>query len=229
MSNNSTGSNGRVTSASARGDHTRDRLLDALESIAADEGLAALTHRAIAKRARLHTALIHYHFGTVERLVEEALARRAQRLSRMQLAALSALFARGRWSVEDVVAALWQPFAPLAGAVEGDWRNYLCLVARLASDAQGAALIARHFHDVAHAALDALRGTLPAASPESLTAGLRLVRTLFEQESLARCAHPAQSATLADARLVTFASAGLRALAVPPAPALPVGARAMPA
>jgi AcrR family transcriptional regulator len=214
------GSNGRTTPASARGDHTRDRLLDAVEALAAEHGLPALTHRAIARHARLHAALIHYHFGTVERLVAEALARRAQRLSHAQLAGLSALIARGRWTVEDVVAALWHPFTALRGPVDGGWRNYLCLVARLASDPRGAPLISRHLEGAAQFALDALRGALPAASRQTLKEGLRLVQTLFEQESLARCRSETRGeADRDDARLVAFAAAGLRALAGEPSAA----------
>jgi AcrR family transcriptional regulator len=215
MSNKSTGSNGRVPSATERGDATRERLLDALESIAADEGLAALSHRAIARRASLHTGLIHYHFGTVDRLLDEAIARRAQRFAASQLAALSALFARGRWTVEDVVTALWQPFAALGRAIEQGWRNYLCLVARLAGDGGRDQLLARHFRDVGVAARDALRAALPAASDDAISAGLRFIRTLFEQETLARCrmaSLPGRTAG-SDQQLTRFAAAGLRGLA----------------
>lgn len=215
MSNKSTGSNGRAPSATERGDATRDRLLDALESIAADEGLAALSHRAIAKRASLNTGLIHYHFGTVERLLEEAIARRAQRFCATQLAALSSLFARGRWSVDEVVAALWQPFSAIGTALERGWRNYLCLVARLSGDVKLEQLVAKHFRDATEAARKALRAALPHASDDALTAGLRFIRVLFEQETLVRCrsSESPERLTLDDAQLTRFAAAGLRALA----------------
>jgi AcrR family transcriptional regulator len=128
--------NGRAH-ATLRGDVTRDRLLDAIEAIAAETGFEGLSHRVIAKRARLHSALVHYHFGTVDHLLEEAVARRAQRMSQQQRAALSALLSRGRWTVEDVVAALWEPFGSLGGTIDDGWRNYLCLVARLANNPRG--------------------------------------------------------------------------------------------
>lgn len=215
MSNNPNGNGGRTNPSNARGDRTRDRLLDALEAIAADDGIGALSHRAVSRRARVNTGLIHYHFGTVDRLLEEALARRAARLSRTQLAALSALQARGRWTVDDVVAALWQPFSALGGALDGGWRNYLCLVARLAAHERGDDLLARYFDDVARAAMRALRTALPDADEESLRTGLRYTRVLFEQESLARCrkACPADRRALDDRRLIGFVAAGLRALA----------------
>lgn len=218
---NDTGSCG-TRPATARGDRTREQLLDALEAIAADQGISALSHRSIARRARLHTGLIHYHFGTVDRLLEDALARRAARLSEAQLAAISALFAQGRWTVEDVVAALWQPFSSLGGALEGGWRNYLCLVARLASEERGDELISRYFEDVDKAARRALRVGLPDADDDALRTGLRYTRTLFEQEAIARCRHasPAERRALEDRRLVSFAAAGLRGLAGKPTPSL---------
>jgi AcrR family transcriptional regulator len=206
--------NGR-THATVRGDITRDRLLDAVESIAAETGFEGLSHRVIAKRARLHSALVHYHFGTVDKLLEEAVARRAQRLSQQQRAGLSALASRPRWTVEDVVAALWQPFSPLGSAIDEGWRNYLCLIARLANNPRCEKSLDRYFGDVITAALRALQGALPEADESSLRTGLRFARALFENEALSRCRSdcPAERRALDDRRVVTFAAAGIRSLA----------------
>ena len=215
MSNNSNDATPRGAHPStARGDRTRDRLLDALEAIAADDGVAALSHRAIARRARLHSGLIHYHFGTVERLIEDALARRAARLSHAQLAEIGALTARGQWTAEEVIAALWQPFSALGGALEGGWRNYLCLVSRLASDPRGDELLSRHFEEVDAAVRRALRAALPRLDDDALSLGLRYTRILFERESIARCRKslPAERRAFEDRQLAAFAAAGIRGL-----------------
>ena len=53
---------------------TRSRLLDAVEGLIADHGFKPLTHRTIASRAEAHVALLNYHFGSKEQLIEEALA-----------------------------------------------------------------------------------------------------------------------------------------------------------
>jgi AcrR family transcriptional regulator len=203
------------TTTAKRGDHTRELLLDALESIAADQDIGTLSHRTIARRAGLHAALLHYHFGTVERLLEEAIARRAARLSQAQLAALSALFARGRWTIEDVVGALWRPFSSLAGPVDDGWRNYLCMIARIATASASSGMLERHFAEPAAAARRALKVLLPGADEEALGSGLRFTRMLFLQETLDRCerACPPAERTLREQRLATFAAAGLRALA----------------
>jgi AcrR family transcriptional regulator len=73
-----------------RGDDTRGRLLDAVEALIADHGFKPLTHRTIASRAEAHVALLNYHFGSKEQLIEEALARRASQLLALQHEALAA-------------------------------------------------------------------------------------------------------------------------------------------
>jgi AcrR family transcriptional regulator len=207
--------NGRTLPASARGDRTRDRLLDSLETIAAESGIAALSHRVVARRAQLNTGLIHYHFGTIDQLLEQALARRAARLSRAQVAAIQQATGRGHWIVEDVIDALWRPFSALGSPLEDGWRNYLCLIARLASDTRGNALLERYFDDVTRAAHRALRSILPAASDDLVATGLRFTRALFEQEALSRCNKTLgdEERSDDDRRLVAYAAAGMRALA----------------
>ncbi|HEY8243380.1 MAG TPA: helix-turn-helix domain-containing protein, partial [Casimicrobiaceae bacterium] len=49
---------------------TRRRLLDAAEALVADEGYSAPSHRSIARRAGVHVALVNYHYGSKEMLLE---------------------------------------------------------------------------------------------------------------------------------------------------------------
>lgn len=195
----------------------RERLLDAVESLAARDGTSRLSHRAIARLAGVHASLLHYHFGTVEQALEDAVARRARRYADVQVAALRELAARSA-SVEDVVGALWGPFAALGLPGDPQWRDYLCLVARLAGI--DGALARRHFADVDRAALRALASALPHAGDDALENGLRLTRLLFEREAIERCGRrppPEPSLAQRERRLRTYAAAGLRALAGPPA------------
>ena len=147
--------------APRRGDDTRERLLDAIEALIAEHGFQALTHRLIAQRADVHVALLNYHFGSKEQLVEEAIARRAPRLIQLQKDALAALRNNGVWTVEDVLWAMWQPFAAVDMRGGGAWRHYLCVVSRLASYDRGADLFSRHFTTVERECLYALHRTLP--------------------------------------------------------------------
>lgn len=198
-----------------RGDDTRGRLLDAVEALIADHGFKPLTHRTIASRAEAHVALLNYHFGSKEQLIEEALARRAAQLLSMQHDALAALRARGDWTVEDVLWAYGRPFATLDEGEPSAWRNYLCLVARLAGHDPSDSIMLRHFGSVYRECLAALRHALPGVDDAALAAGFRNCRLLLEHDARARCkaGGTAPMFTPSAEQLVAFLAGGLRALA----------------
>jgi len=198
-----------------RGDDTRARLLDAVEALIADHGFKPLTHRTIASRADAHVALLNYHFGSKEQLIEEALARRASQLLALQHEALAALRSRGDWTVEDVLWAYGGPFSSLNDEAPSPWRNYLCLVARLAGHDPSDTILMRHFGSVHRECLLALRHALPAADEAALTAGFRNCRLLLEHDALARCnaGGNAPSVVANFEQLIAFLAGGLRALA----------------
>ena len=198
-----------------RGDDTRGRLLDAVEALIADHGFKPLTHRTIASRAEAHVALLNYHFGSKEQLIEEALARRASQLLALQHEALEALRARGDWSVEDVLWAYGGPFSSLDHSAPSSWRNYLCLVARLAGHDPSDTILMRHFGSVHRECLAALRHALPNADDAALAAGFRNCRLLLEHDALARCKAGGHAPVVIASfeQLIAFLAGGLRALA----------------
>lgn len=53
---------------------TRDRLIDAAVAEIADKGWGGARTRSIAERAGLNSGLVHYHFGSVEDLLLEAVS-----------------------------------------------------------------------------------------------------------------------------------------------------------
>ena len=201
--------------APRRGDDTRERLLDSVETLIADHGYQVLTHRQIAQRADVHVALLNYHFGSKEQLVEDALARRVGRLMQLQKEGLERVLATGSWTVEDVLWALWQPFAVLDASSEPNWRNYLCMVARLASYDRGEALFLRHFGEVERATTEALSRALPALSQDEIARGMRYARLILERELRERCGGTALRPDEQQRRseqVVAFLAGGLRAL-----------------
>jgi AcrR family transcriptional regulator len=208
-------SEGQPRTEKRRGDDTRARLLDAVEGLIADHGFKPLTHRTIASRAEAHVALLNYHFGSKEQLIEEALARRAAQLLAQQHEAIAALRERGDWSVEDVLWAYARPFATLDQGVQPTWRNYLCLVARLAGHDPTDGIMLRHFGSIHRECLTALRHALPGVDDRALTAGFRNCRLLIEHDALARCraGGTAPSVVPTAEQLIAFLAGGLRTLA----------------
>jgi AcrR family transcriptional regulator len=58
------------------GDITRRRLLEATAALIAERGWGAATTRAVAERADVNQALVHYHFGSVGKLRRESVMAR---------------------------------------------------------------------------------------------------------------------------------------------------------
>jgi len=197
-----------------RGDDTRGRLLDAVEALIADHGFKPLTHRTIASRAEAHVALLNYHFGSKEQLIEEALSRRATQLLELQHEALASLQERGDWSVEDVLWAYGGPFSSLDQSAPSAWRNYLCLVSRLAGHDPTDSILMRHFGSVHRECLAALRQALPGVDEDALVAGFRNCRLLLEHDALARCNAGGNAPAVVPGfeQLIAFLAGGLRAL-----------------
>jgi AcrR family transcriptional regulator len=71
-----------MTPTSKRGDETRDRIVGAAVETVRTEGFANTTARAIAATGGFNQALIFYHFGSVDDLLDEAF----QRVSEQQVA-----------------------------------------------------------------------------------------------------------------------------------------------
>jgi len=119
------------------------------------------------------------------------------------------------WTVEDVLWAMWQPFAAIDMRGGGAWRHYLCVVSRLASYDRGADIFSRHFATVERECLHALHRTLPEVGENELARGLAHCRLLFERELMSRCGEngddmPEQRRR--SERLIAFLAGGLRAL-----------------
>ncbi len=63
-------------SGGSSGDATRARLTDAAATLVVERGWGSVTTRAVAERAGVNQALVHYHFGNMEGLLREAVLSR---------------------------------------------------------------------------------------------------------------------------------------------------------
>ncbi|MDP2802046.1 MAG: TetR/AcrR family transcriptional regulator [Phreatobacter sp.] len=206
----------------ARGS-SREDILDAAEAIFAARGFEGASMRAIADEAGVAQALLHYHYKTKEGLFEAMFARRSGAINRIRLARLDVMLARGKTSVEDIVEALLRPtieaghdpslgggrFAGLILAVstsEGDWQK---------------GLVARSYDPMAERFISALKAALPGLDRANATWGYLFVvgAALTQMTPTGRADRLSEGEARDDdtdamlARAVTFAAAGLRALA----------------
>ena len=170
-----------------RGVATREALLDAAEMLIADFGFHAPSHRMIASHAKAHVALVNYHFSSKELLFEAAIERRAVRLAAAWRAELHSVLARPAFQVEDILEAWWRPFGEMDLESDRPWGNYLCVVARLASAADGEAWHQRYFGIIDLEFRTALAKVLLRANRDDVEAGFRYSRSLFGEILLHRC------------------------------------------
>jgi AcrR family transcriptional regulator len=106
----------------ARGEATRERVLAAARDVLLERGFAQTSTRAVAERADVRLSLVHYHFGSKQRLLIEVLERENELLldRQRELYAMPGSLA-GKWRTacefldEDVrsgyVRVLWELWA----------------------------------------------------------------------------------------------------------------------
>ena len=117
---------------------TRDRLLDAAETLFASDGFGAVTTRAILRAAgQRNESALHYHFGGRQGLIEALHERRMDQLAGHRGAFIEKLLSRqGPFSVQDLAEIQVQSIASLASRDEG-FHAYLQGIADLVCSAEG--------------------------------------------------------------------------------------------
>lgn len=117
---------------------TRDRLLDAAETLFATEGFGAVTTRAILRAAgQRNESALHYHFGGRQGLIEALHERRMDQLAGHRGAFMEKLLARkGPFTVQDLAEIQVQSIASLASNDEG-FHAYLQGMADLVCSPEG--------------------------------------------------------------------------------------------
>ena len=148
---------------------TRDRILAAATRLyaAPDAGGPAL--RAIARAGGVNSALIHYHFGSREGLLEAVLLRALEPVQALRWPIIERLRAGGSADGRDLAALCVTPIAALPRESDGGPAPALRLFARAISEDRIRldALTAQHFAPMLFALRDVLATALPALSREA--------------------------------------------------------------
>jgi len=208
---------------------SREEILDAAEELFALHGFEGVGMRAIAEGAGVAQALLHYHFGTKERLFEAMFTRRSSAINRIRLARLDAMQARGSPGLEEIVEALLRPAVEAGHDPDRGGGRFASLI--LTTSASAAPwqreLIASSYDPIARRYIAALREALPGLDPAGATwgylfvigAALTQMAPTGRADRLSDRATSDRDAEAMVAHAVVFAAAGLRALAAtPPSP-----------
>lgn len=205
----------------ARGDATRQRIIDAAEQLFAERGIDAVSLREITAAADVNVAAAHYHFGSKDAVLAALFDDHAQRIVARRLELLDQVQHEtpGVPGVEDVLRAFLRP--SLDAAVASGGPAFMRLRARLAFDPAEfrRAVLAKAFDDSSRRFVEALRSALPDLPLTDLHWRFHFVLGAMTYtmaapgriESITNGALDTTASHAALEQLVRFAAAGLRA------------------
>jgi AcrR family transcriptional regulator len=144
---------------------TKQKILDAAESLIAEQGYAATSLRHIIAQAGVNLASIHYHFGSKEELLDELIAGKVAPINRERLERLKRARAEASPAPPAAEAVLRAFMLPMAEAASRD-PQFVKVMGRIVAEGLLPGVIATHFRPMVDVFIGALREVLPAL-PES--------------------------------------------------------------
>ena len=208
---------------------TKLRILDSSERLFAAGGYEGVSLRDIARDAQVKVALVSYHFGPKQDLFRHVIGRRSAEHAARVLAALEyeeRLAQTGIPPLERVIHAFCSGSFELARLPDAGWKHYLQLIARSAmSPVNTPALkpLNGAYGPVVRRYCGALKAATPELRDEELYTAFYWVQSIvqrmvaetgiLDRQSRGLCRSGDYDAHLA--RLVPFATAGIRALGAP--------------
>lgn len=88
---------------------TKDRILNAAESLFAEHGFGGTSLRQVTGLAQVNIAAVNYHFGGKDNLINEVFRRRMDEMSERRLAALDTAMSSNPASIDRILAAFIEP------------------------------------------------------------------------------------------------------------------------
>lgn len=194
---------------------TRTRVLDAAEKVFAERGFDGATIRDIAAEAGEPVGTVHHHGGGKAALLHRVVARRAETLSRIRLAALAQLRSESRLDLESLLGAFLRPLLDLSRE-DPRWRHYARLVAYVSADDRWRAISAECFDPTAEIFLSEIIALLPGIGRHAAAEGFvfcvaSMLALLTSQGRLHALGGGAVDEDQQIAHLVRFCAAGLSA------------------
>ena len=161
----------RQRAPSKRALQSRARILDAAERVFAERGFDGATLRDIASLAGAPVGLVHHHGGGKEELFRQIVARRADELSELRLAALEARAAAEPLTLPSVLECFFGPYLERAASGGPQWLAYARVVAHVSADPRWKEITARHFDPTAGRFIDAIAALFPQAERRKIATG----------------------------------------------------------
>ena len=93
---------------------TKERILDAAETLFAQYGFGGTSLRQVTSQADVNIAAVNYHFGNKENLVNEVFRRRMDEMSAQRITRLQAAIGDDATDLEGILAAFVEPALAMA-------------------------------------------------------------------------------------------------------------------
>jgi AcrR family transcriptional regulator len=116
---------------------TKNKILDAAESLFAIQGFNGTSLREITSQAEVNLAAVNYHFGSKKELIKAVMSRYMNELSPRLESALVEVCERDNLNLLEVFSAFIDPLLSLNEFKENGTSNFLQLLGRGYSDSQG--------------------------------------------------------------------------------------------
>ncbi len=208
----------------ARGRPTSERILDAAEKLFARRGFYGVSVRDITQDAGVDVALVNYHFGSKQELLDRVLTRRAEILNAERIQRLHACIEKSQPAppqLDDVIDAFTHPLLNRSERGGAGWKAWFALIAQVNNSTEfGGVIMTKYFDPVVRMFVDALRQTLPDCDPRDIYWSYHflsgaLTLTFAETGRIDNLSgglcHSADLDSVHE-RLVPFVAAGFRAL-----------------
>ncbi len=194
------------------------RILDAAESLFADQGFHATSLRDITTAARVNLAAVHYYFGSKEALLDAVLERRLGPINRERLQMLkSAQTVTGKdLDVATILRAYLHPPFRMVSLLGQQGAKFMQLMGRLHSETHSDLRhrFIRHFESVLDAFTLAFRQALPGLSADEVHRRLHFVIGAMAHTLVWESGQQGEAGSLEDVfeKLMGFCEAGMRAV-----------------
>ena len=195
-----------------------EQLLLAAEVEFAERGFEGAGMKRIAARADVSQALLHYHFGTKDRLYAEVIAQRSKKINDERRAMLARIDLTADTALRDVFEALFRPPLGPAGGAQSYARIFGGLVVGRERDR---VLVKQHYDPTAKEFIRSIQIILahdtPTIAAQSYTLALGALISVIARdgriERLMEQSDKMQDTEVLLTQLITFCTGGVRALA----------------
>lgn len=204
---------------------SRIAILDAAERTFADLGYGGASIRAIARDADVNQAMVHYYYQNKDQLFSAVVARRSGEINARRNNALDQLFDNAAPTLEVLMEALLRPTIELGHDLERGGDAYARLIVSFnnSADERSRRVAEEHYDPIARRSIDAIMKIMPGLDRAAAVRGYLFAISV----ALSVMAKTGRADRLSDGLLddtdteetvfsvVTFACAGIRALASP--------------